>query len=72
LPADGGYFLFLDLRERWTGLSEDAKLQRMLDAGVIVSPGEHFGADYDGWARLCFSSEPPERVAEAARRANAL
>ena len=72
LPADGGYYLFLDLRERWAGLGEDAKLERMLGAGVIVSPGEHFGADYDGWARFCFTSEPPERVAEAARRANQL
>lgn len=72
LPADGGYFLFLDLRERWRGLAEEAKLERMLAAGVILSPGEHFGRHYEGWARFCFTSEPPERVAEAARRANAL
>ena len=66
-PA-GGYFLFLDLRDRWLGLGEQDKLERMLAAGVILSPGEHFGAAYEGWGRFCFTSESPERVAEAARR----
>jgi aspartate/methionine/tyrosine aminotransferase len=72
LPPRGSYYLFLDLRERWAGLSEEKKLERMLAAGVSVSPAEHFGAAYDGWARLCFTAEPPERIAEAARRANRL
>ncbi len=66
-PA-GSYYLFLDLRDRWLGLGEEEKLERMLAAGVIVSPGEHFGAAYDGWARFCFTSERPDLVAEAARR----
>lgn len=66
-PA-GSYYLFLDLRERWRGLDEGEKLERMLAAGVIVSPGEHFGDSYAGWARFCFTSEKPELVAEAARR----
>jgi aspartate aminotransferase len=68
LNADGGYFLFLDLRDRWRGLDADAKLERMLAAGVILSPGEHFCSAYEGWARFCFTSEQPELVAEAARR----
>ncbi len=68
LPAEGSFYLFVDLRDRWMGLSDDEKLERMLRAGVVVSPGEAFGSMYEGWARFCYTSEPPELVAEAARR----
>ncbi|MBD3165624.1 aminotransferase class I/II-fold pyridoxal phosphate-dependent enzyme [bacterium] len=68
LPAEGSFYLFLDLRDRWKGLSDDQKLERMLSAGVICSPGAPFGEAYDGFARFCYTSEPPEKVAEAARR----
>jgi len=69
LEPEGAWYLFLDLRDRWTGLDDTAKLERMAAAGVFVSPGEAFGAAYDGWARFCFTSELPDLVAEAARRA---
>ncbi len=72
LRPDGSFYLFLDLRDRWTGLTDEEKLQRMISAGVILSPGEHFGRDYDGWARFCYTSEPPAIIAEAARRASNL
>ncbi len=72
LKAQGSYFLFLDLRDRWMGLSDEQKLERMLAAGVSLSPGEHFGDAYDGWARFCFTCERPERIAEAARRVSRL
>jgi len=72
LAPQGSYFLFLDLRDRWMGLSEAEKLERMLEAGVSLSPGEHFGHDYDGWARFCYTCEEPERIAEAARRVSRL
>ncbi len=72
LTAQGSYFLFLDLRDRWMGLSEEQKLERMLEAGVSLSPGEHFGEAYEGWARFCYTCEAPHRIAEAARRVSRL
>jgi aspartate/methionine/tyrosine aminotransferase len=72
LQPQGSYFLFLDLRDRWSGLNEEQKLERMLEAGVSLSPGEHFGEAYEGWARFCYTCEPPERIAEAARRVSRL
>ena len=72
LRADGSFFLFIDLRDRWAGLDDKAKLQRMLDAGVVLSPGAPFGQAYDGWARFCFTTEKPELIAEAAKRVNHL
>lgn len=72
LRADGSFFLFINLRERWAGLDDHAKLERMLDAGVVLSPGAPFGQAYDSWARFCFTTEKPEVIAEAAKRVNAL
>lgn len=72
LRPEGSFYLFLDLRDRWAGLSEEQKLERMLRAGVVMSPGEAFGKEYDGWARFCYTAEPPERIAEAAKRVDKL
>ncbi|MBZ0265894.1 pyridoxal phosphate-dependent aminotransferase [bacterium] len=72
LSPDGSFYLFIDLRERWEGLSDEAKMNRMLDAGVVVSPGEYFGNAFNGWARFCYTSEPAEIVAEAAKRVSLL
>jgi aspartate/methionine/tyrosine aminotransferase len=68
MGMDGGFFLMLDLRDRWKDKTERERLAIMLKAGVILSPGSAFGRAYDGWARLCFTAEPPERVGEAARK----
>ncbi|MCB2211434.1 pyridoxal phosphate-dependent aminotransferase [bacterium] len=68
MAADGSFYLFVDMRETWDGLNDAQRLDRMLNAGVVVSPGGPFGAAYDGWARFCYTAEPPEVIAEAARR----
>ncbi|MDP8205617.1 MAG: pyridoxal phosphate-dependent aminotransferase [Candidatus Electryonea clarkiae] len=70
LRPEGSFYLFLDLRERWDGLSADDKLESMFKAGVVMSLGEAFGKHCEGWARFCFVAEKPERIAEAARRVN--
>ncbi|MFC2170714.1 pyridoxal phosphate-dependent aminotransferase [Calditrichota bacterium] len=70
IEPEGSFYLFLDLRDKWKGRSDSEKLESMLNAGVAMSPGEAFGAEYDGWARFCFIAEPPDRIAEAARRVN--
>lgn len=72
LRPEGSFYVFLDLRERWKGLSAEQKMDRMLDAGVVVAPGEAFGETYEGWARFCYTALPPADMAKAAKRANNL
>jgi aspartate/methionine/tyrosine aminotransferase len=59
-PAEGGAYVFLDLREF---SDPDAVLGAALDRGVALAPGEAFGPSYRGWARLCYTSVPPDRLA---------
>ncbi len=35
---------------------------RLLADGVSVSPGEQFGSDFVGHARICFSAVPLDRL----------
>lgn len=73
LGGEGSFYLFIDLGEEWAALDDEARLERMLSAGVVLAPGSPFGGErYRRWARFCYTSEPPERVAEAARRVNLL
>jgi N-succinyldiaminopimelate aminotransferase len=57
--AEGGAYLFLDLR-RYP--DPHAVIYRALDRGVALAPGEAFGPSYRGWARLCYSSVPPDKL----------
>lgn len=68
MGMDGGFFLMLDLRKRWPKLTESERLDQMIKAGVVLAPGSAFGKAYEGWARLCFTAEPPERIAQAVKR----
>ena len=64
--AQGGTFLFFDvqqyLAEGECGLDF---LKRCLDMGVLLTPGLACGGAYERWARLCFTSVPPEQLATA-------
>ena len=65
----GGTFVFFDVRDRRREGEETlALLERCLDAGVLLTPGEASGADYEGWVRLCFTSVPPAELQEALDR----
>jgi N-succinyldiaminopimelate aminotransferase len=69
LPApEGSMFLFLDVRERLDARGMQGLLEDCLSDGVVVAPGASSGADYAGWIRLCYSSAPPDQVAEGVRR----
>ena len=69
VPRPGGStFLFLNvgllLDQRGVfGFCEDC-----LDDGLLLAPGPSFGQAYSSWVRVCFTSAPPEDVAEAVRR----
>jgi aspartate/methionine/tyrosine aminotransferase len=39
-----------------------ALLERAVDRGVLLAPGDAFGAGYDTAARLCTTAVPAERV----------
>lgn len=65
---EGSTFLFLDVAHKlgeggiWTFLED------CLEDGLVLAPGPAFGQDYRTFVRICFTSAPPERTAEAARR----
>jgi DNA-binding transcriptional MocR family regulator len=63
---EGGYFVWLDLEE---GTDASALLGRATEAGVTFVRGSDFFAGGGGAsaARLAFSYEPPERIAEGVR-----
>jgi len=63
---EGGYFVWLDLEEQ---VDTTALLGRATEAGVTFVRGADFFVDGGGTsaARLAFSYEPPERIAEGLR-----
>lgn len=69
-PA-GGAYLWVDFR-RWTGDDCMPILERCAAAGVLLAPGSAFGAVCGGWARLCFTGVPADRLDEGIDRINAV
>ncbi|MER8120127.1 aminotransferase class I/II-fold pyridoxal phosphate-dependent enzyme [Streptomyces sp. SID8366] len=65
--VSGGLYTFLDLRAWGDG---ERFVRRCAEHGVGLAPGRDFGAHCGGWARLCFTAAPPQRVAEAIQRIN--
>jgi aspartate/methionine/tyrosine aminotransferase len=66
----GGSYLFLDLRPYLRPGDACALdlLERVAAAGVLLAPGVAFGSDYSGWARLCYTAVPAERLEEGMKR----
>jgi aspartate/methionine/tyrosine aminotransferase len=59
---EGGTYLFLDLRPHVGAEGIWPLVERLLDAGVSISPGEQFGRGFEAHARLCFSAVPRARL----------
>ena len=72
LPCRSGFYFFLKLGPKFKGLPPMEKVYKMLDAGVVLSPGEYFGEMYDDWARLCFTVAAPDEVKKGIIRLNRL
>lgn len=53
-PAQGGSFVFIDLRE--FGPDSLPILEKAADCGVTFAPGAIFGQGYEGYARMCFTA----------------
>jgi N-succinyldiaminopimelate aminotransferase len=56
-PAEGAAYVFCDLRP----FGPDA-LERLAAGGVLLAPGEAFGPSFHGWARLCTTAVPRDRL----------
>jgi len=62
----GGTFLFFDASPHLRkGEPLLGFLDRCLDAGVLLTPGAASGRGYGNWARVCFTSVPPDELEDA-------
>ncbi len=68
--ADGATYLFLDFAPAFEAMGPElagprplfALLERAVDRGVLLAPGDAFGAGYETCARLCTTAVPAPRV----------
>jgi aspartate/methionine/tyrosine aminotransferase len=69
-PAQGGAYVFYDT----TAVAPDvwSFIDRALEAGVSLAPGEAFGRDFAGFVRICFTAVELPELAEAIDRLNAV
>jgi N-succinyldiaminopimelate aminotransferase len=57
----GGAYLWVDFRQ-WTGDDCMPILEKIAAAGVLLAPGNAFGAVCGGFARLCFTGVDEDRL----------
>jgi aspartate/methionine/tyrosine aminotransferase len=68
--AEGATYLFVDFAPAFAAMGPEragprpllALLERGVDRGVLLAPGDAFGAGYETCARLCTTAVPAERV----------
>ena len=68
VPPDGGSYVFIDFAPVLRGRSLAQLLERGIDRGVLLAPGDGFGDTFGSWARLCFTSVPRDRLAQGVER----
>ncbi len=66
--AEGGVYLFIDFADVLDGRPLKDLLEIAIDKGVLLAPGESFGAAHATCARLCYTSVPVPRVLEGIAR----
>ncbi len=59
---DGATYLFVDLTRFSRADGIWPLVEKLLDAGVSISPGEQFGRGFEHHARLCFTAVEPARL----------
>ncbi|HEU0037329.1 MAG TPA: pyridoxal phosphate-dependent aminotransferase [Kofleriaceae bacterium] len=65
----GGAYLWVDFRN-WSGDDCMPILEQCAASGVLLAPGNAFGDACGGFARLCFTGVPSERLEEGIDRIN--
>ena len=68
LPPDGGSYAFVDFAPVLRGRPLAHLLERAIDRGVLLAPGDGFGDAFGSWARLCFTSVPRARLVDGLER----
>ena len=58
----GGSYVFVDFTPVLGGRPLRVLLERAIDHGVLLAPGDGCGEAYSSWARLCFTSVPGDRL----------
>ncbi|MBX3187672.1 MAG: pyridoxal phosphate-dependent aminotransferase [Labilithrix sp.] len=74
--AEGATYLFLDFEPAFTAMDRQrageapllALLSRAVDRGVVLAPGDAFGAGYERCARLCTTAAPADQVVSGIER----
>jgi aspartate/methionine/tyrosine aminotransferase len=66
--AEGGVYLFLDFARVLGDRPLKDLLEVAIDKGVLLAPGESFGAAHATCARLCYTSVPVPRMLEGVAR----
>lgn len=69
---EGATYLFLDLSAYCPEDAPDCVcvLERLVDAGMLLTPGGAFGSQYQKWARMCFTSVEIPELKDAIGRLN--
>ncbi len=72
IRPSGATYLFLDLSEYCREEEPDCVrvLERLVDAGMLLTPGGAFGQQYQKWARMCFTSVEKPELRDAIGRLN--
>lgn len=65
---EGGSYAFVDFTQLLGGRPLAVLLERAIDNGVLLAPGDGFGDGFSSWARLCFTSVPRPRLLEGIAR----
>jgi aspartate/methionine/tyrosine aminotransferase len=59
---DGATYILCDLARFVSAEGIWALVERLLDQGVSVAPGEQFGRELGAHVRICFTAVPPDRL----------
>lgn len=66
--AEGGAYLFADFTEKLDGRPLRALLESAIDHGVLLAPGDAFGAGFERHARLCYTGVDEPQLEEGLAR----
>lgn len=63
LSGEGATYCFIDARQALGDRPLKVLLERALDEGVLITPGEASGAAFAQWARICYTACPLPQLA---------
>ena len=67
---EGTYYFFFKITNYLNGGDVWNLIDKCLETGVSVAPGNDFGTHYKDYIRICFTGEPLDRLKTAIKRLN--